>query len=82
MKRAVSAASPAASNKQSTKVGSYFRAVPTAVLFLFLLHALMCQMQRSRAEEEGKWDAVSKAIQKVQLGIHNRFFIVLLMLAP
>jgi hypothetical protein len=23
--------------------------------------------QRSRAEEEGKWDAVSKAIQKVQL---------------
>ena len=41
-------------------------------------------MQRSRAEEEGKWDAVSKAIQKVQLGIRNCFppLVILLMVAP
>ena len=41
----------------------------------------MCQMQRSRAEEEGKWDAVSKAIQKVQ-AFTTAFFVILLKLAP
>ena len=60
-KRMLPTASPSAAKKQSTKV---LRIAPFFPAFLHLLTPLPL-MQRSRAEEEGKWDAVSKAIQKV-----------------
>jgi hypothetical protein len=41
-----------------------FREFLTCSFFFYSTHVTM---QRSRAEEEGKWDAVSKAIQKVPL---------------
>jgi hypothetical protein len=41
---------------------------------LWLARLLILIVQRSRAEEEGKWDAVSKAIQKVLLLVSFFFF--------
>jgi hypothetical protein len=74
-KRAVSATTP--SKKPAHKVIHFYLVLIHASFhFLWLARLLILIVQRSRAEEEGKWDAVSKAIQKVLLLVFFFFLIV------
>jgi hypothetical protein len=62
-KRALSTVSPSAANKQMAKVLISLLSLPCHRPII--RSSLILSLQRSRSEEEGKWDAVSKAIQKV-----------------